>query len=233
MQIKYFCINLKKRTDRWKNIKTIFENAKINVTRIEAVEWKERPEIWCALSHKKVIEIALKRNYPFVCVFEDDVKIHNPLTFEKQLNATIQELPEDWTILYLWGLIGREWTLKYFSPHLLRVTWLMCTYGILYSKNCYEHMLEILWQSKETIDGYKAIDIWLSKKVQLQSPCFVTNKILVSESPSMSDIQKNVKNTSTYSMRFFLYKNYLRWFCIFIGEMWDWLKISSRSKHKK
>lgn len=233
MQINYFCLNLKRRKDRWSQIKSMCKISKININRVESFENKRNPEMWCALSHRKVIQIALEKKYPYVCVFEDDVKILKPEYFKRELQLALKELPEKWGILYLGWLIQREWKLTNFSKNLLKVEWMLCTYGIVYSANLYERISSAIHENGEMIEGYRAIDLWFAEKIQKELPCFISKKILTSETGSASDIQKRQKNIMTYSMRFFLYKNNLRWLCLLIWQIWDLLKISSRSRNKR
>jgi len=66
-------INLSERKDRWKEIQKTFEEKwpGVYLERIDAV--KASPGwIGCLRSHKKAVQIAKKRKYPYVLVLEDD-----------------------------------------------------------------------------------------------------------------------------------------------------------------
>lgn len=64
-------INLKDRTDRWKQISEQLDGLGLSYERVDAVKmepgWKG-----CALSFRKCYEIAKERNYPWVVILEDD-----------------------------------------------------------------------------------------------------------------------------------------------------------------
>ena len=67
-------INLKTRTDRRKMIEDNFSDWPVKIQRVAGIKnkigWKG-----CTLSHRKCIEIANKRKYPWVLVLEDDCKL--------------------------------------------------------------------------------------------------------------------------------------------------------------
>jgi GR25 family glycosyltransferase involved in LPS biosynthesis len=72
-EIPILVINLPERTDRWKQIQEDFHKKwpGVYLERIDAV--KASPGwIGCLRSHKKAVQIAKKRKYPFVLVLEDD-----------------------------------------------------------------------------------------------------------------------------------------------------------------
>jgi GR25 family glycosyltransferase involved in LPS biosynthesis len=69
-----FYINEKKRKDRIKHIKEEFSNWPVPLHRVEAVKlspgWKG-----CTQSHRKIVQLASDRNYPWVLCLEDDCKL--------------------------------------------------------------------------------------------------------------------------------------------------------------
>jgi len=64
-------INLSTRPDRWASIQNDFRSWNLPMERINAVQkkpgWKG-----CTLSHKKCIQMAKERNYPWFLILEDD-----------------------------------------------------------------------------------------------------------------------------------------------------------------
>jgi GR25 family glycosyltransferase involved in LPS biosynthesis len=64
-------INLKERTDRWDHISKQLNDAGLPYERVEAIKRKDG---WkgCSLSHKKAVQLAKERNYPWVLILEDD-----------------------------------------------------------------------------------------------------------------------------------------------------------------
>lgn len=229
MKIPFFCINLKNRIDRWNCVK---KNKKyINFERFEAICIKDKPRLSCALSHKGIIKIAKKRHYEYVWIFEDDVSFSDGNKFTNYIQKSILELPKDWSILYLGGLIWRNGSIKKYSKNLVQVNGFMCTYGIIYNKTFYGEIIKNINIEKDTIDWYRAIDNWLAEKVQLNYRCFCTKKLLVHEATSFSSIEGRIKNTKMiYALRFSLYKNWFRWICIILWKIWDFLWFSNKAR---
>ena len=95
-------INLERRKDRNESI--LKELSKINIKnlhRFNAVEMKNGA-VGCSLSHIKCLEIAIKENYDYVMICEDDIEILNPTIFleniHKFLNSTIE-----WDVVLIAG----------------------------------------------------------------------------------------------------------------------------------
>ena len=103
-------------------------------------------EVGCALSHLKVYEDMLERGFQRILVLEDDLIVESKLL--NHLKKSIQELPENWDVIYL-GFHRRE---KVTLPIAFRIkiaypilSWLgfskysanklRCTYPRPYSKN--------------------------------------------------------------------------------------------------
>ena len=90
-----FYINEKKRKDRIKHIKEDFKDWPVPLRRVEAVKlspgWKG-----CTQSHRKIVQLARDRNYPWVLCLEDDCKL------EKDALARFQKVLE-----YLWT--NKDW----------------------------------------------------------------------------------------------------------------------------
>ena len=90
-----FYINEKKRKDRIKHIKEDFKDWPVPLRRVEAVKlspgWKG-----CTQSHRKIVQLARDRNYPWVLCLEDDCKL------EKDALASFQKVLE-----YLWT--NKDW----------------------------------------------------------------------------------------------------------------------------
>lgn len=239
MKLKFFCINLEKRPDRWALVEQEFKKIWLDVERFYACDLPEERRFGCSLSHRKIIEYAKNKKYNHICVFEDDIFFYNPEKFLENLHFAISELPEKWAILYLGGLIGREGKIEKYSPHLLKVQRFMCTYGIIYNKNIYDTILRSIpcdikskWK-KTYINKHKVIDMWLSEEVQYNHECFVTNALLVSERPNYSDLEKRWKSTERhYKFRFMMYKNGFWGLLKKIWQIGDWFKISTRIRHR-
>lgn len=64
-------INLNERKDRWAHISTQLNTAGVSYERIEGIK---RRDGWkgCSLAHKKAVQVAKERGYPWVLILEDD-----------------------------------------------------------------------------------------------------------------------------------------------------------------
>ncbi len=115
--MKNFIISLKNAHDRRLHIKEQFESNHIayeffdaiNATQIDTAAKKlnisiqntrlGKNEIACFLSHASIWQLAVDHNYPYVCIFEDDVYLGEDSEF--YLNNILEWKPDDAHILKL------------------------------------------------------------------------------------------------------------------------------------
>ena len=114
-------INLPERKDRWEDMEKDLEPWNVPFERVDAVKmspgWKG-----CSLSHRKCIEIAKQRKYPWVLILEDDSKLFPDTKerFEKLLEIL-------WIMRYNWEIFTggpthiRNASLLYQDPPLFHV----------------------------------------------------------------------------------------------------------------
>lgn len=100
--MKYFCINLDRRSDRWENVSNIFLQHSLDVVRWSAIDCKTHnisgPRA-AKLSHIELLKFCKNANIDQVIIFEDDVILcHN---FIDKLNTIIEKLPNDWKAVSL------------------------------------------------------------------------------------------------------------------------------------
>ncbi len=229
-QIVIYCINLSHRKDRWAKCRKQFKLQKINAKRFSAIENKVYPHIWAAESHKKIIELSLKNHYELVCVLEDDVQIVDD--FIKKIENAILQTPNDWHIIYLWGLVCRNAKFTKINRHISKIHSISCAYGIIYSRKCFKNLIKIMWSGERGFKKFKTFDDWLAFDYQNKYPCYMTNKILVEQLPGYSDIEKREKDTrKKYAFRFWMYSHgfssLLKWAWV-VGEiisLWNRRKI--------
>lgn len=92
-----FCINLKRRDDRWKRMTSIFEKVGLEVTQWVASEphqvtdsiYGTPTQRACAQSHLNVWREMVKHNIPYALVMEDDI------SFDKDWKTKLETFSDD------------------------------------------------------------------------------------------------------------------------------------------
>ena len=92
-----FCINLKRREDRWQRMKRIFEKLDLDATQWTATEphqvtdpiYGSPTQRACAQSHLNVWKEMVKNNLPYALIMEDDV------SFDKEWKSKLESLEDD------------------------------------------------------------------------------------------------------------------------------------------
>jgi len=141
--VKYhFYINLKKRKD--KNKHTIKELKRFGLNspnRFEAIK-HEIGIVGCVKSHIKCIELAKERDYPFVCIFEDDIVFRNIEKCRKMINKYINY---DYDVLYL-GCRVLNNKYEFLTDDLIRIDSAYTTHAYIVKSHYYDTILKNLYQ---------------------------------------------------------------------------------------
>jgi GR25 family glycosyltransferase involved in LPS biosynthesis len=108
-----FFINLDRREDRLALIQQQLNIMDIKANRISAVDgnllnpdpkigngWNHKGVAGCALSHRKVIQLAKERGYKSFMVIEDDTIFSDEF---REVDFYLKQLPEDWDMVYFGG----------------------------------------------------------------------------------------------------------------------------------
>lgn len=106
--------------------------------------------IGCTKSHIKCIEIAKSNNWPFVCIFEDDVIFLNPnITIEK-INKYINT---EYDVLFLGAWIRKD-NYSFINDDLIKVSYACCMHAYIVKNHYYDKLLNNLNTSlsKKIID---------------------------------------------------------------------------------
>ena len=91
--MKFYCLNLKHRSDRWELASAEFKKHLLHVERFEAIEHENR-----VLSFNLSMVAILKQSVNGVTIFEDDVLFVND-----QFHLHYYSAPKDWDLLYYGG----------------------------------------------------------------------------------------------------------------------------------
>jgi len=138
----HFYINLNKRAERNKNAIEQLKLLGINKpNRFEAIE-HEIGIVGCAKSHIKCIELAKERNYPFVCIFEDDVVFRDIEECQKMINKYIGT---DYDVLYM-GCKVTDNKYEFINEELIRINNAWCNHAYIVKSHYYDKLLENLYE---------------------------------------------------------------------------------------
>lgn len=202
-----FVINMDDRPDRWETvIQTLTAYGFSNVERVSAcrpnlsdiseddvTDFNYGPDrtsdfdayrqgsIGCLQSHRKVLDLAIKRGYKNYLVFEDDVVLKE--NTQEQLNRAIAELSDlDWDMFYLGG---RHRSRRKALPTGRELKRILCTYEAhAYAVNSgfYSQLSQELSQCKAEIDHFYA------EQIHPKYNCFCIRKDIAFQSGSKSSI---------------------------------------------
>jgi hypothetical protein len=195
-------INLEERKDRWVSIQNAFQDWHVPLERVEAVRMKPG---WkgCTLSHKKCIQIAKDRKYPWVLILEDDC-LPEP-DCRQRFQALLPSLwarRSEWDIFN--GGISYLWEARVIQeePPLLKASgW--ATQFILIHEGSYDHLLD-------AVDDSVKIDVYYTDHERT----YCTVPHLAIQTPGVSDITDNEtdyvdnfkRSEETLLTKLFLYK---------------------------
>lgn len=107
---KIYCINLDRRPDRWDECVAIFDKMGLEVERFSACDGQlldtgygkvYNGELGGSISHNMVIRSAIDRGLDNILILEDDIEFNE--NFLEKVEQSLQELPDDWDILFFGG----------------------------------------------------------------------------------------------------------------------------------
>jgi hypothetical protein len=134
----HFYINLDKRPEKDNQcISDLKEFGISQPNRFAAIK-HEIGYVGCAQSHIKCIELAKERDYPFVCIFEDDIIFRN---IDKCKEMISKYIDYDYDVLYLGCRISNN---KYdiINNDLIRVNNAICNHAYIVKSHYYDKILE-------------------------------------------------------------------------------------------
>jgi len=175
---KIYCINLKKRTDKWKRCTEIFK--KLNIEDI-VIKWdatesvnknkKGDCEYACASSHISIIKHANKNKINNILIFEDDIEFvsdYKGIPAENILQAGLNQIKKDnisWDLLFLgYSMKLREFcNYRQLSPNIFQSTNQLQTHCYAVNSSIYEKIINDNVPGRAPIDQYYGI--YLAHKV--------------------------------------------------------------------
>lgn len=195
---KIYCINLDRRTDRWKETRVEFKKHNMKVERFSAVDGQNldhpdpllKAEAGCLLSHLEIIKSARKQNLRSVLIFEDDIIFHS--NFNALFFMFIRMVPADWDMLYFCGNYEEEKPLKMVNRFIGRLNTTLITNAYCVRKSIYDLIIGTLTEKSKPIDRHYC-------DIQKVAKCYGFVPHLISPRKSYSDIQQRVVDYSFIS----------------------------------
>lgn len=182
-------INLDERTDRWQEVQKEFSNWLPPIERVSAVKyspgWKG-----CTLSHRKAVEIAKQRHYPWVLIVEDDCLLTSGAQQQfQELIPYLWKHQEHWDI-FLGGITHIENPhLVSKSPPIFKLKGTTAHFCLIHSKT-YNKILHHIPTDPQKLTEAEIIDVWYSKNLRL----WTTVPFLAIQRPSHSDNENTNQN---------------------------------------
>lgn len=197
--IKKFIINLPHRKDRLERVKSEMKNHNIDNWEIfPAIHNKTMGFKGLSDTVKKIIRIAKKDNLDMIIIFEDDVKMTNPKSFEK-FQLALDSLPEKWDIL-LGGVYSLLTGYEEYNEHLIKVRDFASLHCTLINKSAYDIILKHDVEKKKHLDRYLGLNC---KNGDLK--VFLTWPMIAVQYNGESDISNKKVNYDRLLKKFKLY----------------------------
>lgn len=193
---KAICINLDKRTDRWRDVQAEFLRMQIEVERFPAMTAANGMQ-GLHLSNQAIFRAHAGQS---ILVMEDDVIFYQPLHF---LKTVVADLPDNWDMLYLGG--NAQQPQKRYSTWLYRADGILTTHAILYSGKMTQWLADNM-EVPEVVDRQNTIDVWFMKEVQPKFNCFIVYPQIAGQRFGYSDIcgmDINYKYFNKQSLKYF------------------------------
>jgi len=194
IQKYHLYINLEKRIEKKIRCEAELKKIGLKPNRFNAIE-HEIGLVGCVKSHIKCIEIAKDNNWPFVCIFEDDISF---IDSDKIISYINKYITIDYDVLYLGAWISDN-KYKIINDDLLHINKATSTHAYLIKNHYYDTILENYNEGMELKlqfpdeDKYN-IDYY-NYKLQCKDKWYCFSPILVTQLDGYSD---NFYNITTY-----------------------------------
>jgi len=180
-----FCVNMHNRPDRWGEARQEISKLDIIPQRLEGIIFTGSigknidRYIGCGLAHMEGFKIAGELNEN-VLMFEDDVEFLPG--FRENVQAAIDELPDDWDMFYLGANVCKK--IYRVSPHIGKLTHAQATHAYGINKRFIPKLLEMEPRFQREI-----MDLMYSGEVIPQNNCYITIPMVAIQRNGFSDIE--------------------------------------------
>jgi hypothetical protein len=202
---KIYCINLDRRADRWDECCSIFEKMNLNVERFSACDGQlldigygkvYNGEFGGTVTHTRLIKKIKDEKLEKVLILEDDIEFCD--TFEKDFKSSIQELPNDWDLLFFGG--NHTGGYDKISEKIGRVYRTLALHSYAVNQKAidilYENMIRFVGNTLgcgKQLTPSVAADFYMSR-LQPMLNCYSIFPNLTWQRESFSDLQQDVMN---------------------------------------
>lgn len=187
-------INLEHRKDRLLSVTTQLQQMGLKGERLNAIKNKNGA-IGCSLSHIKCLQIALKNEWEYVCIIEDDIVFTDKTTFLNSLNNFYNNFKEVWDVVILGG--NNCPPFKYINDNLIKVNNCQTTTGYIVNKkyystliNNFKNSVSNLMKEQNNKQEY-ALDIYW-KRLQQMDNWYLLTPLTIHQLDDYSDIENRV-----------------------------------------
>jgi hypothetical protein len=177
-ELQGYCINLDRRTDKWKQTQEDLKGTGLNVSRFSAIPHAEG---WkgCGFSHVALARLAKQKELDWILVLEDDC-MPTPWFAQRwpKIKQTLWEERASWDI-FLGGPTYLSGPIDPVRPELVKIAQGLTTHFYVLNATAYDKV--IAWNPER--DG--PIDWYFSKNLRI----ITTTPFLAVQRPSISDIK--------------------------------------------
>jgi GR25 family glycosyltransferase involved in LPS biosynthesis len=202
---RIFCINLDSRPDRWKDVQEEFHKIEIDVERIVGINGSKMnldfpPEIkegavGCALSQLFALKLAKQYELDTFLLLEDDIEFDLNIN-EKFKNIYLNQVPNDWDMLYLGGQHYHGMNLQQVTENVFKCEYTLCAHSVAFKYTVFDRFIDKL------IDITKPCDVHYAESHK-EINAYVIVPHLTWQKNSYSDIEKfNVDYTFLKNHRY-------------------------------
>lgn len=190
---KIYVINLSRRKDRLQHITEECAKHGLEMIRVEAVDGskilyrihskRKAAIIGCYKTHLGLLKQFNDLDNDYFFIAEDDAIFAE--NFKEKLSNYINELPDDWDMIYLGGNIKSKGSVAEFSSNFKKALNVFCTHAYIVRKKAISALIKKVETKQWKVDV-------LYTEFQKENKCFITIPELAWQKAGFSDIEQKV-----------------------------------------
>lgn len=165
---KIYCINLKRRQDRWKKcLKEFKKNNLEGIERYQAIDgklydWSStkynpdllKGELGILETHINIIKEAVENGYSTIMILEDDVYFTPEIA---KLEEYLSDVPSDWDMIHLGGNHTYGNVPEMVTDKIMKLHNTFATEAVIIKSTIFQKILDITEKREHQIDAYYAM----------------------------------------------------------------------------